>query len=221
MCDKRKFAFCTNLNELDEMLSCSFIPFSLYTSDCLQKNIERTKCFMDSFNISCLIDPNDHFGYACKRQRLSKNIISIIQRNINKDIIFCFDLKSKILFADNPNKIYVYFKSNFLDIFKDIGGITLYNEKLDLTNNQRLINYFSMHKQLIFHPLSNVKTNSTIKIVRRYRKEDFDKANVYISFEDKPCLKLKHSVKDIISLIDTIIHIDHKGFPLNITRDFI
>ena len=221
MSDENKYAFCTNLNELEEMLKYSFIPFSLYTTDCLYRNIEKTKCFMDVFNASFIYDPDDHFEYACKRQRLSKNIISIIQRNINKDIIFYLDLRRRILFAENINRIYVYFKNNFIDLFKNVCGITLYYESLDLTNNQRLINYFSVHKQLIFHPLSNTKTNSTLKIIQRYHKDDFDKKNVYVSFEEKPYLKLKFNVNNIIPFIDTIIYIDAKGFPLNITNDFI
>ena len=221
MDDDRKFAFCTNFVELNEMLKCSFIPFSLYTSDCLQTNIEKTKSFMDVFNASYVCDPSDHFGYVCKRQRLSKNIVSIIQRNVSKDIIFYLDLKGKILFAENTNRIYVYFKNNFLDLFKNICGLTIYYENLDVTINQRLINYFSIHKQLIFHPLSNTRTNSILKIIQRYHKDDFDKTNVYVSFEEKPYLKLKFYIKNIIPYIDTIIYIDAKGFPLNITNDFI
>lgn len=221
MDDNRNFAFCTNFDELDKMLKCSFIPFCLYTSDCLRTNIEQAKCFMDVFNASNIFDPNDHFEYARKRQRLSKNIISIIQRNIEKDIIFYVDLKGTILFAENRNRIYVYFKNNFLDLFKNNNGMNLFYESLDLTINQRLIGYFSIHKQLIFHPLSNIKSNSILKITKRCHKKDFDKTNVYVSFEEKPYLKLKHYVKNFDSFIDKIIYVDEQGFPLNITNDFI
>lgn len=203
------------------MLDNSFIPFTLLTHNTIDNNINNTLKDFKDINFNFIRPDADHWEKAFRRDRLSKNIATIFKNRIKNESIFYIDFANKINANNDIRHLYICFKENLWNYFKSDVKNICYPSTIDLFDNQGLIKYFNLHKQLIFHYSSKFSNNIFYRVIRREKYIITNKKELYVVYDNKPQLKLKYSIDDIKSLIKSIILIDSNMNIKNVSSHFI